>query len=86
MLAQITPQSSYMQGTPDMQRETLMDRRDELAEMVKARKLELRAAIERRRNHGHGSANAMWQMIGAIGRGQNQIAVIDLQLESLNIS
>jgi hypothetical protein len=86
MLAQTTPQSSYMQGTPVVEREVLIDHRDELVEMVKARKLELRAAIERRRNHGYGSAKAMWQTIGAIGHGRSQIAVIDLQLESLTIS
>jgi hypothetical protein len=86
MIAQVTGQSSYTQGTPATQREVLIDHRDELAAMVRARKLELRAALERRRNHGCGSAKAMWQMIGAIGHGQSQIAVIDLQLESLSTS
>jgi hypothetical protein len=86
MIAQVTRQSSYVQGTPAVERETLMNHRDELAEMVKARKLELRAALERRRKHGCGSAKAMWQMLAAIGHGQSLIAVIDLQLESLSAS
>jgi hypothetical protein len=86
MIAQVTEQSSYTQGTPATEREVLIDHRDELAALVRARKLELRAAIERRRNHGCGSARAMWQMMAAIGQGQRQVAVIDLQLESLSTS
>jgi hypothetical protein len=86
MIAQVTRQSSYMQGTPTTEREVLIDHRDELAAMVRARKLELRAALERRRKHGCGSAKAMWQMLAAIGHGQSLIAVIDLQLESLSAS
>jgi hypothetical protein len=85
MIAQVTEQSSslYMQGTPAVQRDRLMDRRDELAALVRARKLELTTALERRRNGGCGSVKAMRQMIGAIWNGQNQIAVIDLELELL---
>jgi hypothetical protein len=86
MIALVTRQSSYVQGTPAVERERLMDHRDELAEMVRARKLELRTAIERRRSGGCGSVKAMRQMIGAIWHGQSQIAVIDLQLESLSAS
>jgi hypothetical protein len=83
MLAQTTPQSSHTQASQASERDGLMDRRDELAAMVNARKLELRTAAERRRNHGCGSAKAMRQTIGAIWHGQSQIAVIDLELESL---
>ena len=86
MITEITGQSSSTQLTPDVEREVLIDHRDELAELVKARKLELRGAIERRRNHGYGSAKAMWQMMAAIGHAQSRIAVIDLQLESLSTS
>jgi len=86
MIAQVTGQSLYTQGTPDMQRERLMDHRDELAAMVRAQKLELTTALERRRSGGCGSVKAMRQMIGAIWHGQGQIAVIDLELESLGTS
>jgi hypothetical protein len=87
MVAQVTEQSTWhLQGTPDMQREGLMDRRDELAALVRAQKLELTTALERRRSGGCGSVKAMRQMIGAIWHGQSQIAVIDLQLESLSTS
>ena len=84
MIAQVTEQSTWhLQGTPDMQRERLMDRRDELAALVRAQKLELTTALERRRSGGCGSVKAMRQLIGAIWHGQSQIAVIDLELESL---
>jgi len=92
MMAQVTGQSLYMRRSSDMQgtegweRERLMDHREELAAMVKARKLEVRRAIERRCNHGCGSAREVWQMIGAIWQGQSQIAVIDLQIESTTTS
>ena len=85
MIAQVTEQSSssHMQGMPVARRERLMDHRDELAAMVRAQKLELTTALERRRSGGCGSVKAMRQMIGAIWHGQSQIAVIDLELESL---
>jgi hypothetical protein len=86
MIAQVTQQSSYVQGTPATEREVLMDHRDELAEMVRARKLELRTALERRRSGGCISSRAMWQMVMGIGQGQRQIAVIDVQLQSLGTS
>lgn len=84
MMAQVTSQSSYVQGALVVDREGLMDRRDELASMVKAKKLEMRRAIERRRSHGSGSATEMWQMLAAIGQGQSQIEVIDLHLQSIS--
>lgn len=85
MIAQVTEQSSssHMQGMLVARRERLMDHRDELAAMVRAQKLELTTALERRRSGGCGSVKAMRQMIGAIWHGQSQIAVIDLELESL---
>jgi hypothetical protein len=93
MMAQVTGQSLYVrqslsgvQGTEVGERERLMDYRDELAAMVKARKLEVGRVIERRCNHGCGSAKEVWQMIGAIWQGQSQIEVIDLQLESSSTS
>jgi len=87
MLAQVTGQSLYVwQETEAEERERLMDYRAELAAMVKARKLEVGRAIERRCNHGCGSAREVWQMIGAIWQGQSQIAVIDLQFESSSTS
>jgi hypothetical protein len=83
MIAQATPQSSCMQWTPAVERETLIDHRDELVALVKAYKLELQASLERRCSHKCGSAKAMWQTITAIRHGEGQISVIDLQLESL---
>jgi hypothetical protein len=86
MIARVTEQSSssHMQGTLAARRERLMDHRDELAALVRAQKLELTTALERRRSGGCGSVKAMRQMIGAIWHGQSQIAVVDLELELLN--
>ncbi len=42
-------------------------------------------SLERWCNEGRGSVKAIWQTMGAIGQGENQIAVIDLQLESVSI-
>jgi hypothetical protein len=83
MLDRTTPQSSGRQAD---EYEGLMDRRDELAALVRAQKLELRTALERRRSGGCISSRAMWQMVMAIGQGQRQLAVIDVQLESLGTS
>jgi len=63
-------------------RERLIDDRDELVAQVRARRTELRQSLERRRDQGCGSPKAMLQMAAAIGRGESQIAVIDVQLES----
>jgi hypothetical protein len=86
MLDQTTPWSSYTQASQASERDGLMDRRDELAALVRAQKLELRTALERRRSGGCISSRAMWQMVMAIGQGQRQIAVIDVQLQSLRTS
>jgi hypothetical protein len=84
MIAQATPQSSYVQWIGSTERERLIDHRNELVGLVNAYKTELQASLERWCNHRRGSANAMWQTIAAIRRGQSQIAVIDLQLELLD--
>ncbi len=54
--------------------------------MVRGHKQELKVSLERWCNEGRGSAKAIWQTIGAIGQGENQIAVIDVQLEGVSIS
>jgi hypothetical protein len=64
-------------------REGLIDERDELRFQVKTRKKELKAALERWHRQGHGSTKAMFQAIGVINRGEHQIALIDVELESL---
>jgi hypothetical protein len=64
-------------------RERLIDDRDELVTQVRAWRTELRESLERRRDRGCGSAKAMLQVAGAIGRGESQIALIDVQLESI---
>ncbi len=64
-------------------RERLIDDRDELVAQVRAWRTELRQSLERRRDQGCGSAKAMLQVAGAIGRGESQIALIDVQLESI---
>jgi hypothetical protein len=83
MSAQATPQSSYIQWTPACEREVLISHRDELVALVEGHMLELQASLKRRCSSGLGSAKAMWRMIAAIGQGKSQIAVIDLQLESI---
>jgi hypothetical protein len=83
MIAQATPQSSYMKWTPDCEREVLIGHRDELVTLVKGHRTELQASLERWRDQRRGSVKAMWRMIAAIGQGKSQIAVIDLQLESI---
>jgi hypothetical protein len=65
------------------ERERLIDDRDELVAQVRARRTELRQSLERRRDRGCGSAKAMLQTAGAIGHGESQIALIDLQLETI---
>lgn len=72
------------QWTPDVEREKLIDHREELVALVKGHKAEFKALLERRCNQGCGSAKAMWQTAAAIVQGQGQIAVIDLLLESLS--
>jgi hypothetical protein len=76
--------TAVLQGeqTIGLERAMLLDQRDEIVGLVKGHKQELQGALERWCNEGRGSVKAMWQTIGAIGQGENQIAVIDLQLES----
>jgi hypothetical protein len=68
-----------------IERAMLLDQRDEIVALVKGHKRELQGSVERWCNEGRGSVKAMWQTIGAIGQGENQIAVIDLQLELVSI-
>ncbi len=70
----------------EIEREMLLDRRDQLAGMVRGHKRELQVSLERWCNEGRGSVKAIWQTIGAIRQGENQIAVIDVQLEGVSIS
>jgi hypothetical protein len=65
------------------ERERLIDARDALVARVRTQKTELTEALERRHKHGCGSAKAMLQMAAAITSGKSQIALIDLQLESI---
>jgi hypothetical protein len=60
----------------------LLDQRDETVALVKGHKQELQVSLERWCNEGRGSVKAIWQTMRAIGQGETQIAVIDLQLES----
>jgi len=68
--------------TIGLERAMLLDQRDAIVALVKGHKQELQVALERWCNEGRGSVKAMWQIMGAIGQGENQIAVIDLELES----
>ncbi len=68
-----------------IERVMLLDQRDQIVALVKGHKRELKVALERWCNEGRGSVKAMWQIMGAIGQGENQIAVIDLQLESVSM-
>jgi hypothetical protein len=70
----------------EFERTMLLDQRDSIVALVKGHKQELQGALERWCNEGRGSVKAMWQTMGAIGQGENQIAVIDLQLEGVSIS
>jgi hypothetical protein len=66
----------------EFERTMLLDQRDSIVALVKGHKQELQVSLERWCNEGRGSAKAIWQTMRAIGQGENQIAVIDLQLES----
>jgi len=81
-----SPEAHGSEQTIGIERERLLDHRDELVTLVKGNKLELGAALERWCDSGRGSVKAMWQTMGAIGQGESQIAVIDLELESLSAS
>jgi hypothetical protein len=70
----------------EFERTRLLDQRDAIVALVKGHKQELQVSLERWCNEGRGSVKAIWQTIRAIGQGENQIAVIDLQLESLSTS
>jgi hypothetical protein len=72
--------------TIGFERAMLLDQRDAIVALVKGHKQELQGALERWCNEGRGSVKAIWQIMRAIGQGENQIAVIDLQLESHCIS
>jgi hypothetical protein len=72
--------------TIGIERAMLLDQRDETVALVKGHKQELQVSLERWCNEGRGSVKAIWQTMRAIGQGENQIAVIDLQLESVSIS
>jgi hypothetical protein len=67
------------------ERAMLLDQRDAIVALVRGHKRELQVSLERWCNEGRGSVKAIWQTMGAIGQGENQIAVIDLQLESVSI-
>jgi NADH:ubiquinone oxidoreductase subunit F (NADH-binding) len=68
-----------------IERAMMLDQRDQIVALVKGHKRELKVALERWCNEGRGSVKAIWQIMGAIGQGENQIGVIDLQLESVSI-
>ena len=68
-----------------IERAMLLDQRDAIVALVKGHKQELQGSLERWCNEGRGSVKAMWQIMGAIGQGENQIAVIDLELELVSI-
>jgi NADH:ubiquinone oxidoreductase subunit F (NADH-binding) len=76
--------TAVLQGeqTIGFERAMLLDQRDEIVALVKGHKQELKVSLERWCNEGRGSVKAMWQTMRAIGQGEDQIAVIDLQLES----
>lgn len=85
----MTSNTAVLQGeqTIGLERAMLLDQRDAIVALVKGHKQELKGALERwlnrsRCNEGRGSVKAIWQTMRAIGQGENQIAVIDLQLES----
>ena len=79
----MTSNTAVLQGeqTIGIERAMLLDQRDEIVALVKGHKQELQGALERWCNEGRGSVKAIWQTMRAIGQGENQIAVIDLQLE-----
>ncbi len=80
----MTSNTAVLQGeqTIGFERAMLLDQRDEIVALVKGHKQELKGSLERWCNEGRGSVKAMWQTMRAIGQGEDQIAVIDLQLES----
>ncbi len=71
--------------TVGIERMMLLDQRDEIVALVKGHKRELKVWLERWCNEGRGSVKAMWQTMSAIRQGENQIAMIDLQLESVSM-
>jgi hypothetical protein len=71
--------------TMGIERAMLLDQRDEIVALVKGHKRELKVWLERWCNEGRGSVKAMWQTMRAIGQGEDEIAVIDLQLESVSM-
>jgi hypothetical protein len=80
--------TAVLQGeqTVGFERAMLLDQRDETVALVRGHRQELQVALERWCNEGRGSVKAMWQIMRAIGQGESQIAVIDLQLEGVSIS
>jgi hypothetical protein len=76
--------TAVLQGeqTIGIEREMLLDQRDETVALVRGHKQELKGSLESWCNEGRGSVKAIWQTMRAIGQGENQIAVIDVQLES----
>jgi NADH:ubiquinone oxidoreductase subunit F (NADH-binding) len=76
--------TAVLQGeqTIEIERAMLLDQRDQIVALVKGHKQNLKVSLERWCNEGRGSVKAMWQTMRAIRQGENQIAVIDLQLES----
>ena len=71
--------------TVGIERAMLLDQREEIVALVKGHKRELKVALERWCNEGRGSVKAMWQTMRAIGQGESQIAMIDLQLELVSV-
>jgi hypothetical protein len=80
----MTSNTAVLQGEQAVgfEREMLLDQRDQTVALLKGHKQELKGALERWCNEGRGSVKAIWQTMRAIGQSENQIAVIDLQLES----
>jgi hypothetical protein len=80
----MTSNTAVLQGEQAVgfEREMLLDQRDQIVALLKGHKQELKGALECWCNEGRGSVKAIWQTMRAIGQGENQIAVIDLQLES----
>jgi NADH:ubiquinone oxidoreductase subunit F (NADH-binding) len=76
--------TAVRQGDEQMigfERAMLLDQRDEIVALVQGHKQELKGSLEGWCNERRGSVKAMWQTMGAIRQGENQIAVIDLELE-----
>jgi hypothetical protein len=79
----IRPEGHLPEATNTDEHERLIDERDVLLAQVRAQEAELKASLERRVTQGQGSPRAMYQLMAAIGHGQDLIALIDIQLAAL---